>query len=94
MTIIIILIFVCVTMLWLNVTATITIARDSFSDPVQRRMQLILVWILSLVGASVVLAVHREAEKPSRRYIARLDPEDEITGSDIVGTVGDGGGSD
>ena len=81
-------------LLWLNVLATIAIARDSLSESMQRRIQFLLVWILPLIGSLVVLSVHRQDEKPSRKYLERIDPEDEITGTDIAGTVCDIGSND
>lgn len=54
--------------LWLNVKATLAVRRDSLSDPSQKRAQLLLVWLLPLIGAVIVLAVHRPKEKHSGRY--------------------------
>lgn len=52
----------------LNVKATIAIWSDTFSEPRQKTLQLALVWLLPLIGAIVVLAVHRPPEKPTRQY--------------------------
>lgn len=54
--------------LWLNVAATLAIKRDSLSEHSQKIAQLLLVWLLPLIGAIVVLAVHRPKQKPSGRY--------------------------
>ncbi len=53
---------------WLNVKATLAVRRDPLSDTSQKTAQLLLVWLLPLIGAVVVLAVHRPKEKHSGRY--------------------------
>lgn len=65
--------FIAIMLLWLNIRATLAVVRDSLSEPQQRIWQLLLVWLLPLIGALVVLAVHRPDEEPSRRY--REPPE-------------------
>lgn len=55
-------------LLWMNVRATWLVLRDDVSEPSQRVMQLLLVWLLPVLGALTVFAVHRPAEKPSRKY--------------------------
>lgn len=54
--------------LWLNVKATLAVRRDSLSDSSQKVIQLLLVWLIPLIGAVVVLAVHRPKENHSGRY--------------------------
>jgi hypothetical protein len=71
-------------MLWLNVRATLAISRDTFSEPTQRSIQFAFVWALPFIGSIVVLAVHRQDEAPSRKYLERKGPEDELTGVDVV----------
>jgi hypothetical protein len=61
----------------LNVEATLAIARDAFSEPRQKVLQLALVWQLPLLGAIVTLAIHRPIEEPSRRYREPPDAGDD-----------------
>jgi hypothetical protein len=63
----------------LNLWATRLILADDLSSESQRYGQLALVWLLPLLGAVVVLAVHRKAEPPSRRYRTQPDPGDDFT---------------
>lgn len=75
------LIFVAVlgaAVLTMNVWATILVVRDSLSEPFQRIAQLLIVWLLPILGAIVVLAVHRSAEKPSGKYREIADPGDDF----------------
>lgn len=61
----------------LDVKASMLVLRDDLSAPMQRWMQLGLVWLLPMVGALIVLAVHRAPEKPSGSYRAEPDPNEE-----------------
>ena len=63
----------------LNLWATRLILADDLSSESQKYGQLALVWLLPLLGAVVVLAVHRKAEPPSRRYRTQPDPGDDFT---------------
>ena len=54
--------------LWLNIKATLAVRRDPLSDHSQKVAQLLLVWLLPLIGAVIVLAVHRPKEKHRGRY--------------------------
>ena len=56
--------------------ATIAVQRDHLSGQNQRLMQLALVWLLPVIGAVIVLAVNRPAEKATRKY--REPPESGI----------------
>ena len=64
--------------LWLNLKATGLVARDVLSERGQKVAQLLLVWLVPLVGAVVVLAVHRSAEPSSRQYRKPPDPGDDF----------------
>ncbi len=64
--------------LWLNVKATRAVLLDEFLQRGQRLVQLLLVWLVPLIGAGIVLAVHRSAETPSRRYREPADPGDDF----------------
>ena len=67
-----------VAVLWLNVRSTLAIRRDDLSDQKQRVMQLALVWLLPVIGAVIVLAVHRPTEKASRKYRDPPPPQPDI----------------
>lgn len=67
------LLLVVSVLLWLNIRATLAVVRDTLSELRQQVWQLLLVWLLPLIGSLVVLAVHRPDEQPSRRY--REPPE-------------------
>ena len=72
--------FVATVVLWLNGRATFLILYDELSEPQQRKLQLMLVWLLPLLGAIVVLAVHRPKEKPSGKYPEEALPPDDFFG--------------
>jgi len=52
----------------LSVWATMKVMADEFSERWQKGAQLALVWFVPVIGALVVLGVHRKAEEPSGRY--------------------------
>ena len=62
--------------LGMNVKATVLVVRDPLSETQQRLMQLLLVWLLPILGAIVVFSVHRPAERSSGKYKER--PEFEV----------------
>lgn len=64
--------------LWLNVRATRLVVHDALSEQGQKVAQLLFVWLVPVVGAVVVLAVHRPTEPPSRRYREPPDPGDDF----------------
>lgn len=68
-------------LLWLNAKATRLVARDALSAPGQKIAQLLLVWLVPVIGALVVLAVHRRPEPPSRQYREQPDPGDDFGAS-------------
>lgn len=70
-----------VALLALDVVATWKLVRDDLSSRRQKLAQLLLVWGVPLIGALVVLAVHRRAEPPSRQYREALDPGDDFGAS-------------
>lgn len=67
------ILLVAVVPLWLNLKATAAVARDDLSQRPQKTAQLLFVWLVPLIGAIVVLGVHRRPEAPSRKY---RDPPD------------------
>lgn len=52
----------------MNVAATVAACRDEYAEGRQKALQIMIVWIVPLVGALVVLAVHRKPEQPSGTY--------------------------
>ncbi len=54
--------------LYMNFKATALVLRDGLCERSQRLFQLLLVWLLPVLGAILVFAVHRPAEKPSGTY--------------------------
>ena len=57
----------------LSAWATVKVAGDEFSERGQKWSQLALFWLLPMLGALLVLGVHRKTEQPSRIY--RKDPD-------------------
>jgi hypothetical protein len=62
----------------LNLRATFAIAWDTLSERSQKFWQLLLVWLLPLLGAIIALAAHRRIEEPSRKYRQPLDAGDDF----------------
>lgn len=62
----------------LNVWATWLVLNDGLSEASRKAVQLLLVWLVPVIGAVVVLAVHRTAEPPSRKYRKPPDPGDDF----------------
>jgi hypothetical protein len=56
------------TILLLNLFATRAVLRDDLSERGQRIAQILMVWLFPLLGALLVLAVHRAPQKPSGQY--------------------------
>lgn len=67
--------------LWLNVWATRMILQDALSERPQKIAQLLLVWLLPLLGAIVALAVHRKEEKAPGVYPAEKDLNNDLPAS-------------
>lgn len=68
----------------LNIKASRLVCRDDFSSPSQKCAQLLLVWLVPLLGAIVVLGIHRREEKSPGAY----PPEKDL--GDDYGTSGSG----
>jgi hypothetical protein len=62
----------------LNGRATMVIVRDASSERYKKVWQLMLVWLLPILGATLTLAVHGPTEKPSHRYRRTPDPGDDF----------------
>ena len=66
----------------LNLCATKLVITDDDLQRRQRRYQLLLVWLIPLVGAILVLGVRRKEEAPSRKYQTGNDAGDDYTFSE------------
>lgn len=64
----------------LDVWATRLVVRDDLSERAQKVFQLLLVWLLPVIGAVIVLGVHRKQEKSPLGYREPPHPGDD-TGS-------------
>jgi formate/nitrite transporter FocA (FNT family) len=61
-----------------NWVATRLVLRDEVVSRKQAIAQLFLVWLLPIIGAVLVFAVHRRTEAPSRKYREAPDPGDDF----------------
>jgi len=69
-----------------NGFATRVVLRDPDSERRQRLFQLLVVWLVPVLGAIFVFALHRTPEKPSGRYRESPDPtSDDFAHSRYVG---------
>ena len=64
----------------LNVYATLRVVRDKLSERWQKVAQTVLVWALPLVGAILVLYLHRNERFERREY--QINPNDQFAGGD------------
>jgi hypothetical protein len=65
----------------LNLWATKLVIRDDLSERGQKVAQLLLVWLLPVVGAVIVLGVHRKQETSPLGYREAPDPGHDIGSS-------------
>jgi hypothetical protein len=85
--------------LGLNVKATTLVLSDELSALNQKAAQLLLVWLLPIIGTIVVLGVHHAKEKYPGRYREIPDPGEDFgfpRHSERMGRnrAGDGGDDD
>lgn len=82
--------------LGMNLRATVLVARDAISESQQRLLQLLLVWLLPILGAMMVFAVHRPAERSAGKYkeAPELDEEFELPRYGGRSRTHDGGDDD
>jgi hypothetical protein len=73
----------------LSLWATRLVLADGLATQWQRGSQLALIWLLPVLGAIIVLAVHRRAEPPSRKYRTPPDPGDDyaVSGKSVRATT-------
>ena len=63
-----------------NALATRVVLRDPYSEQRQKIAQCCAVWLVPVIGAIVIFALHRNAEKPSGRYReSETGPWDDLT---------------
>lgn len=72
-----------ITILGLNLKASLSIWNDTLSATKQRFLQLLLVWLIPLLGALIVIGFHRPYEKPAGRYHDEQPPPDDFMGRTI-----------
>lgn len=67
-----VLAFIAIAVLAGNLTATVVVLRSDFYSPLQRRLQLALVWLIPVIGAACCASfasIHRRAvPKPDKRF--------------------------
>jgi len=73
----VILLPVLAIVLWLNIKATLAVRRDAYSLKLQKFLQLLIVWIVPILGSIIVLAIHRPDEKHPGKYREEIAPPDE-----------------
>jgi hypothetical protein len=76
-----IVLLVLALLLALDVWATRLVVRDELSERGQKVFQLLLVWLLPVIGAVIVLGVHRKEEKAPLGYREPPDPGDDVGAS-------------
>ena len=64
-----------------NGFATWKVVRDRFAEPSQRVAQVLAVWLIPVLGAVLIFAIHRRHEKPSRQYRSAPDAGDDFAAS-------------
>lgn len=73
----VLLVAIVIAQLLVSALATRAALQDEFSTPSQKILQIGISWILPIVGALLVLAVHRQPEKPSHRFRESPDAGDD-----------------
>jgi hypothetical protein len=85
--------------LGMDIKATSMVLGDTLSEPQQKTAQLLLVWLVPVLGAIVVFGVHRGKEKHPGTYREIPDPGEDFgfpRHSERMGRnrAGDGGDDD
>jgi hypothetical protein len=69
-----------------NGVATWIVLREPYSEPQQKVFQCLAVWLVPVLGAILIFALHRKPEKATGRYRESLDPPwDDVTTTRGVG---------
>jgi len=77
------LLVILLVILVLDLAATRAILKADDAEPAQRYAQLALVWLVPAVGAVVVLAVHRPAERRRSRGPADVGDDYGTSGQNV-----------
>jgi len=64
-----------------NAFATRRVVRDEFAERSHRVAQVLAIWLLPVLGAILVFAIHRRPEEASRQYRAIPDAGDDFGAS-------------
>ena len=64
-----------------NGFATWKVVRDEFARPSQRAAQFLAIWLVPVLGAILIFAVHGRPEEPSRQYRSVPDAGDDFGAS-------------
>ncbi|WP_395055485.1 hypothetical protein [Polaromonas sp.] len=70
--------FMLISLIAANGMATRLVLRDEVVSREQRIAQIFLVWLIPIIGAVLVFAVHRRPEAASRKYREAPDPGDDF----------------
>ena len=76
-----VVIAIALVLLIANATATWKVTRDEFARRSQKIAQILAVWLLPVIGAILVFAIHRRSEPPSRQYRKPPDAGDDYGAS-------------
>jgi hypothetical protein len=69
----------------LNLVATVMLARSDFETPLQRVLQMVLIWAIPFIGSIMVIAVSKAAYFDRRPHSDSASPGDGwIPGSDVA----------
>ena len=69
-----------------NGLATWIVVRDRYSERHQKVFQCLAVWLVPVLGATFIFALHRKPEKPTGRYPESDDPRwDNVTSTKGIG---------
>ena len=67
--------------IWLNLKASRLVLGDDFSERSKKVGQFLLIWLIPILGAVLVLVIHRPTEMASRQYREVIDPGEDFAQS-------------
>lgn len=76
----VVLVLISLALLYLNLKASSLILKDSILESKVRVFQLLFVWLIPALGASLVLAIYRPLEKSSGAYPEDIEQQDSFLG--------------
>ena len=62
---------------WLNIKATLFVRNDTDSLSLQKIFQILIIWLVPIIGSVIVLAIHRPNEKYPGKYPEGREPPDD-----------------